>query len=196
MEDYVQKHLGNVVVPVAGKNVHLTLQITRDDVVRGGSIESIVGSVMFRGVFAKGGQHSSVCSVCFLPQILVWPAAAHADSVETESNVLLQKRANVCILALVFFSPIHSYIVPNSSAVSLVFSISEEDDTDRALMQVFLLEFAEAKRTVPGCPAVMFSRDAPVDINGLVTGAKPSVGYLLFCTLAWDNQERIRIAHF
>ena len=74
-----------------------------------------------------------------------------------------------------------SYIVPGPSAVSVVFSISEDDDTDRALMQVFLLEFSEAKRTVPGSPVVLFSRDEPTDIARICVGEKPSVGYLLFC---------------
>ena len=74
-----------------------------------------------------------------------------------------------------------SYIVPSSSTVSVVFSICENDDTDRALMQVFLLEFSEAKRTVPGCPAVSFMRDDPAEIRGMRIGEKPSVGYLVFC---------------
>ena len=74
-----------------------------------------------------------------------------------------------------------SYIVPSSSAISVLFSISEDDDSDRSLMQVFLLEFSEAKRTVPGSPIVLFSRDEPTDIAGIRLGEKPSVGYLLFC---------------
>ena len=76
----------------------------------------------------------------------------------------------------------NSYIIPGPSSVSVIFSISEDDDTDRALMQVFLLEFAEAKRTVPGSPVVLFSRDEPSDIARISIGEKPSVGYLLFCT--------------
>ena len=78
-----------------------------------------------------------------------------------------------------------SYIVPSASTVSVVFSICENDDTDRALMQVFLLEFSEAKRTVPGCPSVSFSRDDPAEIRDLRVGDKPSAGYLVFCRILW-----------
>lgn len=46
-------------------------------------------------------------------------------------------------------------------------------------MQVFLLEFSEAKRTVVGSPSVTFSRDEPNDIHGMVK-EKPSVGFLSF----------------
>ena len=78
-----------------------------------------------------------------------------------------------------------SYIVPSASTVSVVFSICENDDTDRALMQVFLLEFSEAKRTVPGCPSVSFSRDDPAEIRDIRIGDKPSAGYLVFCRILW-----------
>ena len=46
-------------------------------------------------------------------------------------------------------------------------------------MQVFLLEFSEAKRTVAGSPSVTFSREEPNDIHGMVK-EKPSVGFLSF----------------
>lgn len=72
-----------------------------------------------------------------------------------------------------------SYIIPKPTSVSVVFSINETDDTDRSLMQVFLLEFSEAKRTVAGSPSVTFSRDEPNDLHGMVK-EKPSVGFLSF----------------
>ena len=78
-----------------------------------------------------------------------------------------------------------SYIVPSASTISVVFSICENDDTDRALMQVLLLEFSEAKRTVPGCPSVSFSRDDPAEIRDIRIGDKPSAGYLVFCRRLW-----------
>ena len=62
-----------------------------------------------------------------------------------------------------------------------MFTISEEEDTDRSLMQVFLLEFSEAKRVVAGGPSVNFVRDEPVELRGCGV-EKPSVGYLVFCT--------------
>ena len=46
-------------------------------------------------------------------------------------------------------------------------------------MQVFLLEFSEAKRTVVGSPSVTFARDEPNDLHGMVK-EKPSVGFLSF----------------
>lgn len=72
-----------------------------------------------------------------------------------------------------------SYIIPKPTSVSIVFSINETDDTDRSLMQVFLLEFSEAKRTVVGSPSVTFARDEPNDLHGMVK-EKPSVGFLSF----------------
>ena len=38
VEDYIQKHLGNVVAPAEGKNVNLTLHISKTHVTNGGSI--------------------------------------------------------------------------------------------------------------------------------------------------------------
>ena len=63
----------------------------------------------------------------------------------------------------------------------MVFTISEEEDTDRSLMRGFLLEFSEAKRVVAGGPSVNFVRDEPVELRGCGV-EKPSVGYLVFCT--------------
>lgn len=76
-----------------------------------------------------------------------------------------------------------SYIIPKPTSVSVVFSINEEDDTDRALIPIFLLEFSEAKRTVAGSPSVSFSREEPKDVQGMAK-EKPSVGFITFCG-AW-----------
>lgn len=75
------------------------------------------------------------------------------------------------------------YIVPKASQVCVVFSINEEDDTDRSLMQVFLLELSEAKRVVPGGPSVNYSKEEPAELRSLPAGnrEKASVGYLVFC---------------
>ena len=73
------------------------------------------------------------------------------------------------------------YIIPKSSQTCIVFSINEEDDTDRSLMQVFLLELSEAKRVVAGGPSVNYSKEEPVEIKGVSKGEKAGVGYLVFC---------------
>lgn len=86
-------------------------------------------------------------------------------------------------LLSLFLIVIHSYIIPKESHICVVFSINEEDDTDRSLMQVFLLELSEAKRVIPGGPSVNYSKDEPSEIRGIAKGEKAGVGYLVFCII-------------
>ena len=155
VEEYIQSILGNVLVPNEARNAHLTMHITQKDYENGGK--------EYLKKVASIHQH-----------VLAAPFHKYLSSLSNSMQSSLPPKV------ISFYTSEPIYIVPSSSTVSVVFSICENDDTDRALMQVFLLEFSEAKRTVPGCPAVSFMRDDPAEIRGMRIGEKPSVGYLVF----------------
>ncbi|KAK8808304.1 hypothetical protein WA171_001525 [Blastocystis sp. BT1] len=155
VEEYIRSKLGNVVVPTEAKNTHVTLHITKAD-------------------YEKGGIEYLKQVACIHQYVLAAPFHKYLSALGSGTQASLKPK-------IVSFYPTEPiYIVPSASTISVVFSICENDDTDRALMQVFLLEFSEAKRTVPGCPSVSFSRDDPAEIRDIRIGDKPSAGYLVF----------------
>lgn len=71
------------------------------------------------------------------------------------------------------------YIVPNADRVVVVYSVDFVDETDRAIANVFLQEFAEAQRHVSGAPPVSFSKDPPREVEGM-GGEEDVIGYVSF----------------
>lgn len=74
------------------------------------------------------------------------------------------------------------YIHPLADRVMVFYSVDFEDDTDRAIANIFLNEFAEAQRRMQQAPAVTFTKDAPGQLKS-VPGFKESpncLGYLMF----------------
>ncbi|KAK8811874.1 ARP2/3 complex 34 kDa subunit [Blastocystis sp. ATCC 50177/Nand II] len=154
VQEYVREKLGDVLSDVNASGVDLALHITRDE-------------------FTKGGEDYLRNVASIQQYILGAPFHKYFKALQEEKLAGLPTK-------ILHFSPNESIIIaPKAASVSVVFTISEEEDTDRSLMQVFLLEFSEAKRVVAGGPSVNFVRDEPVELRGCGV-EKPSVGYLVF----------------
>ncbi|CBK24533.2 uncharacterized protein [Blastocystis hominis] len=161
VEAYVKKNLGDVIRPCTKLHVNLYLEVPKAE-------------------YEKEGDSYLKKVASVHEYILAAPFYKYLKALQDGSLSSLYPK----ILSFYLHEPI--YIIPKSTSVSIVFSINETDDTDRSLMQVFLLEFSEAKRTVVGSPSVTFSRDEPNDIHGMVK-EKPSVGFLSFAF----NEENV-----
>ena len=154
VEEYVKLHLGDVVRSSTVRNVNLCLHISKAD-------------------YQKGGK-AYLKKVAYLHDyILSAPFYKYLKALQSGTTSSLYPK----IMSFYSHEPI--YIIPKPTSVSVVFSINEEDDTDRALIPIFLLEFSEAKRTVAGSPSVSFSREEPKDVQGMAK-EKPSVGFITF----------------
>lgn len=59
------------------------------------------------------------------------------------------------------------YLKPEGEACTVIFSISFSDDADAVYAKVFLQEFANARKSMNGAPAVKFTyKEAPLELQG------------------------------
>jgi actin related protein 2/3 complex subunit 2 len=76
------------------------------------------------------------------------------------------------------------YVVPQPDRIIIIFAVDFVDHTDVAIAKVFLQEFAEAQRQVNGSPPVGFSKDAPMELNGVGDLPSVGVGFISFALFA------------
>jgi actin related protein 2/3 complex, subunit 2 len=86
------------------------------------------------------------------------------------------------------------YVIPAADRVTLVFSTTFKEETDKIFGRVFLQEFVDARRqsSIQNAPQVLYSnREPPLEIreiNGLSRGE--SMGYVTF----GERQQPLRVS--
>ena len=73
------------------------------------------------------------------------------------------------------------FVCPSGGKVAVIFLVSFEDITDKALAKVFLQEFVEAQRSLRSAPPVGFSKEPPRELAGVTfTQDRDSIGFISF----------------
>lgn len=83
----------------------------------------------------------------------------------------------------VHYRPLETvFIVPQVDRIVVVYSVDFPDRTDQAISRVFLQEFADVHKRVSGAPPVQFTRDEPLELQGVpgLTRSANFVGYISF----------------
>ena len=80
------------------------------------------------------------------------------------------------------------YFIPKADRVTVVFSLSFQEETDRAIARIFMQEFVEVKRRLGAAPPCTFSNNAPLELKEFGSAASASgsagfIGYISFAVL-------------
>ena len=83
------------------------------------------------------------------------------------------------------------YFIPKADRVTVIFSLSFQEETDRAIARIFMQEFVEVKRRLGAAPPCTFSNNAPLELKefgsaaaaGSGSGSAGFIGYISFAVL-------------
>jgi len=78
------------------------------------------------------------------------------------------------------------YFIPKADRVTVIFSLSFQEETDRAIARIFMQEFVEVKRRLGAAPPCTFSNNSPLELKefGTVASGSGSAGFIGFISFA------------